>query len=226
MSWNISAGASCSVSVPVTEAACRNTGGSPEQRPPDLRVLVIGTSGSGKSTFAQALAERTGIAWHELDLINWRPGWHDRHTHEPEAFLADVDAATRSGNWVVSGGYSITRPLLLPRLTDLVWLDLPRWQVMAQVINRSVRRAAGDQEVFPGCHERWTRLLRQDHPIRWAWNNHAPNRLKFAGQAQAAAGHGAQVHHIINRAQSDAVLVRLTQAVRPGPEPVSVAGLS
>lgn len=84
--------------MPVTEAACDDLRGSPDQRPPALRVLVIGTSGAGKSTFAQALAARTGIAWHELDLINWRPGWYNRHTREPEAFLADVDAATASGN--------------------------------------------------------------------------------------------------------------------------------
>jgi adenylate kinase family enzyme len=226
MSWNISAAGSFSVSVRVTETAYSNAGGAREQRPLGLRVLVIGTSGSGKSTFAERLAGRTGITWHELDLINWRPGWFDRHTREPEAFLADVDVATRSSNWVVSGGYSITRPMLLPRLTDLVWLDLPRLQVMAQVINRSVWRAAGDQEVFPGCHERWTRLLRQDHPIRFAWDHHAPNRLKFAHQAKAAAGHGIQVHRCINRTQSDAVLARLAQAILPGLQPANVAGLS
>lgn len=201
------------MSVPVTDAAHSAHRGLPEPRPPALRVLVIGTSGAGKSTFAQALAARTGIAWHELDLINWRPGWHDRHTHEPAAFLADVDAATAAGNWVVSGGYSTTRPIILPRLTDLVWLDLPRWQVMAQVINRSLRRAAGDQEVFPGCHEHWSRLLRRDHPIRWAWNHHAPNRLKFAGQAQAAAAFGARVHRCSNRATADLAMDRIAAAL-------------
>ncbi|WP_353217625.1 hypothetical protein [Sandarakinorhabdus sp.] len=205
--------------MPTTKTAHSDAGAGPA-----LRVLVIGTSGSGKSTFAQQLAAHTGIAWHELDLINWRPGWHDRHTHEPEAFLADVDAATARGNWVVSGGYSKTRPIILPRLTDLVWLDLPRWQVMAQVINRSLRRAAGDQEVFPGCHESWSRLLRRDHPIRWAWDHHAPNRLKFAGQAQAALG--ARLHHCNSRSEADAAMARLVQAMLPVAEPAGVAGLS
>ncbi|WP_152417296.1 hypothetical protein [Sandarakinorhabdus sp. AAP62] len=201
--------------MPATEPALGDDRGSPEPRPPALRVLVTGTSGAGKSTFAQALAARTGVPWHELDLINWRPGWHDRSKHELDAFLADVDAATANGNWVVSGGYSQTRPILLPRLTDLVWLDLPRWQVMAQVINRSLRRAAGDQEVFPGCHEHWSRLLRHDHPIRWAWNHYAPNRLKFAGQAEAAAAFGARVHRCFNRTMADQALDRLAAAL-PG----------
>jgi adenylate kinase family enzyme len=36
--------------------------------------VVLGTSGSGKSTFAGRLAAATGIARIELDEINWRPG--------------------------------------------------------------------------------------------------------------------------------------------------------
>jgi adenylate kinase family enzyme len=87
---------------------------------PGLRVLVIGTSGSGKSTFAEKLAGEAGIAHLELDLINWRPGWYNRSAEEPEAFLADVDQATSQRDWVLAGNYSVTRPVVLPRVTHLV----------------------------------------------------------------------------------------------------------
>ena len=50
---------------------------------PGLRVLVIGTSGSGKSTFAEKLAGEAGIAHLALDVINWRPGWYNRSAEEP-----------------------------------------------------------------------------------------------------------------------------------------------
>jgi adenylate kinase family enzyme len=39
------------------------------------RVLVIGISGAGKSTFAQALADKTGLPLIHLDKEFWRPGW-------------------------------------------------------------------------------------------------------------------------------------------------------
>lgn len=58
------------------------------------RVLVIGTSGSGKSSFATRLAA-AGLAHLELVLINWPAGRHDRSLRKPAAVLADVDAATR-----------------------------------------------------------------------------------------------------------------------------------
>src|SRR5689334_13741303 len=39
------------------------------------RVLVDGMMGSGKSTFARALAARTGLPLIHLDLHYWKPGW-------------------------------------------------------------------------------------------------------------------------------------------------------
>jgi adenylate kinase family enzyme len=39
------------------------------------RVIVIGNSGSGKSTVGEQLAERMGRPFIELDALHWEPGW-------------------------------------------------------------------------------------------------------------------------------------------------------
>ena len=39
------------------------------------RIVVVGTTGSGKSTVARALARAGGLTYVELDAFNWRPGW-------------------------------------------------------------------------------------------------------------------------------------------------------
>ena len=39
------------------------------------RVVVTGLAGSGKSTFAVALAAETGLPVIHLDLAFWKPGW-------------------------------------------------------------------------------------------------------------------------------------------------------
>jgi adenylate kinase family enzyme len=182
---------------------------------PGLRVLVIGTSGSGKSTFAEKLAGEAGIAHLELDLINWRPGWYNRSAEEPEAFIADVDQATSQRDWVLAGNYSVTRPVVLPRVTHLVWMDLPLWLVMAQVIPRSIRRAAAkDRDVFDGCREDWPRLIRADHPIRWALTTHYSRRHKYVAAAEKITAQGGQVLRCTTRYEIDQArqsLVALTR---------------
>ena len=46
------------------------------------RVLVMGSSGSGKSTFARRLSDMTGIPFVSLDALFWKPGWVESDTAE------------------------------------------------------------------------------------------------------------------------------------------------
>ncbi len=39
------------------------------------RILVIGSGGSGKSTFAERLAQATGLPLIHLDEVYWKAGW-------------------------------------------------------------------------------------------------------------------------------------------------------
>lgn len=181
---------------------------------PGLRVLVIGTSGSGKSTFAEKLAREAGIAHLELDQMNWRPGWYDRSIEEPEAFLADVAAATSASNWVLAGNYAMTRPTVLPRLTHMVWLDLPLWQVMTQVIRRSLQRASSGADVFPGCREDWPRLLEAEHPIRWALATHHARRPRYVALSEQIKEQGGLVLRCGNHRETEKALQSLVALAR------------
>ena len=54
------------------------------------RILVMGSSGSGKSTFAQRLADIAGIPMVSLDALYWKPGWIESDAAE---LLAKLQAA-------------------------------------------------------------------------------------------------------------------------------------
>ena len=175
-----------------------------------MRVMVVGISGAGKSTFAARLAEAAGLRVVELDLLNWGPGWYNRSAEEPEALINAIDAATQGDNWIVAGGYSQVWPLVWPRMEHLVWLDLPRMQVMRQVIPRSLARAASGTDVFPGCREDFFRLFRAEHPIRWAWNRHHSRRESIARALAEPAYANLEVHRCHSRKDADAALARLS----------------
>jgi adenylate kinase family enzyme len=141
-----------------------------------LRFSVIGTSGSGKTTLARALAGRLQIPFIELDSIFHQASW----VALPEdVFRARVSALRERERWVIDGNYAAVRDLVWERATTIVWLDLPRWQIMAQVIWRSVCRAATGAELWNGNRERWSAMLDRDHPIRWAWRTHNERTRRF-----------------------------------------------
>lgn len=173
-----------------------------------MRVAVGGTSGCGKSTFAKRLAEGAGLAFIEMDVLNWGPGWFDRNSKAPAEFRARVDEAIAAPAWAIAGNYSSVRDLVWGRATHVVWLDLPKHVVMRQVIARSIPRAFG-QEVFPGCREDAWRMLRGDHPIRFAWDTFERRRAQYAALfADAAHAHIARIR-CASRKEANAVLAQL-----------------
>lgn len=146
-----------------------------------MRVSVVGTSGCGKSTMAANIADAFHIPVIELDAINWQAGWRDLNSHDPAEFKRRVAQAVSADAWVIAGNYSAVRPIYMPRLTHIVWLDYPKHVVMRRVIWRSLVRAIDRKELWPGTGNRenprmW---LEKDHPIRWAWDTFEKRRREY-----------------------------------------------
>jgi len=140
------------------------------------RVVVVGTSGVGKTTFAARLAAALGCRHVELDAYMHEPGWVEA---EPDVFRARADVATTDREWVVDGNYELARDIVWPRATTLVWLDYSRPLIMVRVIRRSVWRAVTRVELWNGNREDWRRWADPEHPIRWAWTKHPERRRKY-----------------------------------------------
>ena len=147
-----------------------------------MRVVVVGTSGSGKSTFARRLGAAIGAPQLELDAINWQSGWRDLNTDDPVEFARRVAEAAAAPAWVADGNYSKVRHVLWPRATRFVWLDYARPVIMRRVIWRSFNRALSGRELWAGTGntETMARWLDREHPIRWAWDTWAKNRARYA----------------------------------------------
>lgn len=146
-----------------------------------MRVAVVGSSGSGKSTFAKRLAEAAGVPHVELDAINWQAGWRDLATHDLDTFIARVDEVVAGEAWVTDGNYSKVLPRILARATDIVWLDYGRSVIMPRVLKRSFIRSWTRKEVWPGTGnvETWRNWLSPEHPIRWAWDVFEKRRARY-----------------------------------------------
>lgn len=68
-------------------------------------VLIVGNSGSGKSTYAKRLAARDGLVHIDLDPFAWQPT--DPPVRRPvEDSLRELRAAIPDSGWVVEGCYA------------------------------------------------------------------------------------------------------------------------
>lgn len=145
-----------------------------------MRVVVIGTSGAGKTMISEQIARRFGIPLVEMDALNWRPNWEALSQTDPARFLAEVDGATSGPDWVVAGNYTMARHIVWTRATHLVWLDYSRRVVMQRVLRRSFVRAWRRKAIWGENRENFRLWLYPSHPIQWAWRTWQPNRTATA----------------------------------------------
>ncbi len=174
-----------------------------------MRIAVIGSTGSGKTTLGKALAEQLALPFIELDALHWDPGWTPLTQTDPAEFIRRVDAATSAAAWVSDGNYKLVRHLVWGRATHLVWLDYGRPVIMAQIIRRTLLRSLRGTELWSGNRERWRNLLNADHPVWWAWKHFHRHRREWA----EVLGDPAYAHLSVRRVQ------------RPGDLAVFVDGL-
>ena len=115
------------------------------------KILVIGSGGAGKSTFAKRLGELLGINVVHLDRLHWKPGWVEPSKAE---WAETVNELISREAWVMDGNYSGTLEQRLAACDTVVFLDLPTLVCVWRVLKRLVQyRNASRPDMAEGCHE-------------------------------------------------------------------------
>lgn len=135
---------------------------------------MIGSTGSGKTTFARALAGVLGVDFVELDALNWEANW----TMAPDdRFRARIEAATHGDAWVVDGNYGArgAREIVWGRADTVVWLDFPLPLILARLTRRNLARIRSGEEIWPGTGNRESvrnSFFSRDSLYVWALKTH------------------------------------------------------
>ncbi len=84
------------------------------------KIVVIGSTGSGKTTLALRISEQLQIPHIELDALYWGPNW----TETPQDIFREKVAVALAGDeWVVDGNYTKTYDIVWGRADTIIWLD-------------------------------------------------------------------------------------------------------
>ncbi len=86
------------------------------------KIIVIGSPGSGKSTFARKLQAGTGLPLFHLDLLYHRP---DRTVVSREEFDEKLRTLMAGPEWIIDGNYLRTLDMRLMHCNEVFLFRLP-----------------------------------------------------------------------------------------------------
>ncbi|MFX0108386.1 MAG: AAA family ATPase [Candidatus Hodarchaeota archaeon] len=133
------------------------------------RVLVLGPSGSGTSTFSKKLADILQIPCIHMDLHYWKPHWVESTKEEWNEKVKELISRDK---WVMDGNYSTSLDMRLDRADTAIFLDIPRWLSLFRILKRRIDYHGRVRPDLPeGC------LEKMDFDFfKWVWNY--PNRSR------------------------------------------------
>ncbi len=84
------------------------------------KVIIIGSPGSGKSTFARELEKATKLPLYYLDMLYWNT---DKTTVTKDVFLEKLQCILNSEEWIIDGNYASTMQLRMSACDSIFFLD-------------------------------------------------------------------------------------------------------
>ena len=143
------------------------------------RINVVGTSGSGKSTFGRKLAELLQLPFVEMDRLHWGPNWQET---PPDEMLLKVQQVTDGTHWVLDGNYLKTTPVKWKHVQLVVWLDMSFPRTIYRVTSRCLKRVWNRTEIWPDTGNREsiaTSFFSRDSVILWAITSYRNHMLHY-----------------------------------------------
>lgn len=179
------------------------------------RVLVVGSSGSGKTTTARRIAAEIGARHIELDALHWGPDWTAATAEEMHQ---RVQAAIRPEAWVVDGNYrSKIGTLVWDRADTVIWVNPSRPVAVWRALSRTCRRIVSRQELWNGNRESWPALMfwRGEESIIWlAWALYPRTRDRYAAAMRDPVNGDRRIHRVRTARELNRVIAALKADAR------------
>ncbi len=97
------------------------------------RILVLGSSGSGKTTFSINLSRILNLKTIHLDAHFWKPGWIA--TPQPQ-WRAIVASLVETESWIMDGTYESSLDLRIPAADSVIVIESSRWICLWRALKR------------------------------------------------------------------------------------------
>ena len=144
------------------------------------KVLIIGSGGAGKSTFARRLSQIIGIEVIHLDKFYWQPNWV---RVAEEDWAKTLESLMAKDAWLMDGNYSRTMEMRFQACDTIIFLDIPRTVCLYRVLKRRlIYRRTNRPDVAQGCNEKIDTEF-----LSWIWNYPKRNKPFIEAKLQQFA---------------------------------------
>jgi len=130
-----------------------------------VRIIITGTTGSGKTTLGARLAKVLNIKHIDLDDLHWLPNWRERSDEEFLALLQEE--LEHNKHWIIVGNYSVTKPITWPQATHFIWLNYPFRVVLYRSVKRAITRIITREKICNGNVESFRQTFFSRESVLW-----------------------------------------------------------
>lgn len=175
-------------------------------------INVVGTTGSGKSTFARQLAEKLNLTYIEMDNLFWKDDWQESTDEEFFAKLRHAMDKVEQG-WVIDGNYSRTMPVKLEKIDTIIWLDYPFSVNVYRLVQRTLSRVISQKPLWRDSNNRESlkMMLSKESILVWLVKSYSKNRQKYLGFMQDENYQYIQFIHLTSPGQAKNFLKQIGQ---------------
>lgn len=169
------------------------------------RIMIIGSPGSGKSTFSRRLAEITSIPLIHLDRTYWNAGWIET---PKEQFYAWQRKIVQGDTWIIDGNYGSSMDIRLSKADTVINFELSRWTCIMGYFKRLITNVGQSRpDMGEGCPERLDLEF-----IKYIWK--FPKNI--AGKNRDRIGQCERLNVITfkNRKEANSFLEKISQSFR------------
>lgn len=111
-----------------------------------MRILIVGSPGVGKTTFARQLKEKLKLPLYHLDDMYWQKNWQ-RPTYEQ--WTKRLDELLEGSKWIIDGNYFDTFEKRLSRSDHVIYLDFSTALCLYRASKRALKRVFYSKDSLP-----------------------------------------------------------------------------
>ncbi|QKE72377.1 DNA topology modulation protein [Arthrobacter citreus] len=126
------------------------------------KIVIIGSGGAGKSTFARQLGKKLSINVFHLDSLLWKPNWEVVPKMDQIKIQNEL---IKKEEWIIDGNYGGTMDLRISAADTIIFLDMPRLVCIYRALKRFIQyKNKTRPDMREGCEEKFDLQF-----LKWIW---------------------------------------------------------